>query len=83
MPEQKNNPLIAVLLALLVAAIGALGLMQKTSFDQIWSKIDRVTALMMQKEEGFRNDMRAVIGELTCQGKEIERLKVLNGKDKK
>jgi len=51
MSDTKNSPLIAVLLALLVAAIGALGLMQKTSFDQIWSKIDRVTALMMQKED--------------------------------
>ena len=75
-----------ILLALLVAAIAILGMMNKShfdmvqttsqkNFDQLWSKLDRVTNLMMQKEESVRTDIRSMRDELSCQGKAIERVK--------
>jgi outer membrane lipoprotein-sorting protein len=73
--ELKNNPLITVLLAFLLAALGAIGVLQQASFSQLWSKLDRVTTLMMEKESQIRNENQAIRSALVCTDQEVVKIK--------
>lgn len=73
--ELKSNPLVTVLLAILVAAMAAVGAMQQNSFNQLWSKLDRVTDLMLVKEATLRQEIRDSQKMLICTDQEVQVIK--------
>ena len=86
MVQKIKENISAILLGLLLAAISIIGLINKShldliyhtsqrNFDQMWAKLDRVTSLMMAKEESIRNEQRILKEEIICIGKEMEKAK--------
>lgn len=73
--EIKQNPLVTVLLALLVAAMGFIGTTMNASFTQLWQKLDRVTTMMSQERDSIRAELRDSQKLLLCHDREIGEIK--------
>jgi hypothetical protein len=75
MADLKTNPLITILLAFLVCISAAMFAMMQGDKTQLWAKLDRVTNLMMEKENSLRIDIRDVAKGQICTDKDVGQIK--------
>ena len=82
MQDIKNNPILSVMLALLSAAVlfmifqnGNYNRATENQNQQLWTKLDRMTALFMEERNLMRQDIKDIAKAQMCDGQEIVSLK--------
>ncbi len=75
MQELKSSPLISIMLAVITVLSAAMFSMTINYNNQLWTKLDRVTSLLIQYRDILKSDLKDTQKLVICHDREIAEIK--------